>query len=68
MILIYLSPESLWETCDLENKDIKKLPHIIEVADNFIDKGSIDQKYLFIINAVIKITNKNVRILVILSH
>jgi len=59
MILIYLSPETLWEVCEMDEKDLKKMPHIIEQIDTFFSRGTLEQKLLFIINSVFRITGKN---------
>jgi hypothetical protein len=42
LILVYLSPESLWDMHDLDYKDLKKMPHLIDVMDGFITKSTVD--------------------------
>ena len=32
MILIYLSPETLWDFYEQDSKEIKKMPHLIDLA------------------------------------
>lgn len=60
MILVFLSPETLWDMFEMDSKELKQLPHLVEVADNLICSMGIDTKLLFIMNAVSRITKKNV--------
>jgi hypothetical protein len=60
MILVFLSPETLWDMFEMDLQELRQLPHLIEVADDLINNMNIDAKLLFIMNAVSRITKKNV--------
>jgi hypothetical protein len=62
ILLAYLSPETLWDMQYFDFMEIHKLPHFIESVELFLENTNIDTRNLFIINAINKITKKNVRV------
>lgn len=63
IVLIYLCPESLWELNQVDMIELKRMPTLVEAIENFLEKGSIENKYLIIINSVYKVTHQQVRLI-----
>ena len=59
MLLVVLSPETLWDMKDLDFKEIKRVPHFIEMTEFFLKNSTCDQRNLFIMNAITRIAKKN---------
>jgi hypothetical protein len=41
-VLIYLAPEVMWDTYNLNDKDLKRMPHLMELCEQFMEKASLD--------------------------
>eukprot|EP00347_Sterkiella_histriomuscorum_P004033 403362001 len=59
VILCFLSPETLWDMFDMDYREIIRQSHFIEVVEEFMKSSSFDEKCLFVLNAVTRITKKN---------
>ncbi|CDW91812.1 UNKNOWN [Stylonychia lemnae] len=59
LILAYLTPETIWDMNDMDYRELKRTSHYIEIVEAFLIKSTLDQKILFIMNAITRITKKN---------
>lgn len=53
---------------EMDYKELKKTTHYIEIVESFLTKSSLDNKILFIMNAITRITKKNVIISVFIIY